>query len=43
MNYIKTQTNLNVLILDVSELDFIKNQADYVLVLEKIQQATLSD
>ena len=43
LDYIKTQTDLNVLIIDVSELDFIKNQADYVLVLEKIQQATLSD
>jgi 2-amino-4-hydroxy-6-hydroxymethyldihydropteridine diphosphokinase len=43
LDYIKTQTDLNVLIIDVSELDFIKNQADYVFVLEKIQQATLSD
>ena len=43
LDYIKTQTDLNVLIIDVSELDFIKNQSDYVFVLEKIQQATLSD
>ncbi len=43
LDYIKTQTDLNVLIIEVSELDFIKNQSDYVFVLEKIQQATLSD
>ena len=43
LDYIKTQTDLNVLIIDVSELDFIKNQSDYVFLLEKIQQATLSD
>jgi len=43
LDYIKTQTDLNVLIIDVSELDFVKKQADYVLLLEKIQQATLSN
>lgn len=43
LDYIKTQTDLNVLIIDVSELDFVKKQADYVCLLEKIQQATLSN
>jgi 2-amino-4-hydroxy-6-hydroxymethyldihydropteridine diphosphokinase len=43
LDYIKTQTDLNVLIIDVSELDFVKKQADYVFLLEKIQQATLSN
>lgn len=43
LDYIKTQTDLNVLIIDVSELDFVKKQADYVYLLEKIQQATLSN
>ncbi len=43
LDYIKTQTGLNVLIIDVSALDFVKNQADYVCLLEKIQQATLSN
>jgi 2-amino-4-hydroxy-6-hydroxymethyldihydropteridine diphosphokinase len=43
LDYIKTQTDLNVLIVDVSELDFVKKQADYVFLLEKIQQATLSN
>lgn len=43
LDYIKTQTNLNVLIIDVSELDFVKNQADYLFLLDKIQQATLTN
>ncbi len=43
LDYIKTQTDLNVLIVDISELDFVKKQADYVFLLEKIQQATLSN
>ncbi len=43
LDYIKTQTDLNVLIIDVSELDFVKKQADYIFLLEKIQQATLSN
>ncbi|MBP6038720.1 MAG: 2-amino-4-hydroxy-6-hydroxymethyldihydropteridine diphosphokinase [Flavobacterium sp.] len=43
LDYIKTQTNLNVLIIDVSELDFVKNQADYLFLLNKIQQATLAN
>lgn len=43
LDYIKTQTNLNVLIIDVSELDFVKNQADYLFLLDKIQQAILTN
>lgn len=43
LDYIKTQTDLNVLIIDVSELDFVKNQADYLFLLDKIQQATLTN
>jgi 2-amino-4-hydroxy-6-hydroxymethyldihydropteridine diphosphokinase len=43
LDYIKTQTDLNVLIIDVSGLDFVKKQADYIFLLEKIQQATLSN
>ncbi len=43
LDYIKTQTDLNVLIIDVSELDFVKKQADYIFLLGKIQQATLSN
>jgi deoxyguanosine kinase len=40
LDYIKSQTDLNVLIIDVSERDFVKNQEDYVFILEEIQQKT---
>jgi 2-amino-4-hydroxy-6-hydroxymethyldihydropteridine diphosphokinase len=42
LDYIKTQTDLNVLVIDVSELDFVKRQEDYLFLLDKIQQATLT-
>jgi deoxyadenosine/deoxycytidine kinase len=38
VDYIKTQTDLNVLIIDVSDLDFVKKQEDYVFLLEKIHE-----
>jgi 2-amino-4-hydroxy-6-hydroxymethyldihydropteridine diphosphokinase len=38
LDYIKTQKDLNVLIIDVSELDFLKNQEDYTFVLGEIQR-----
>jgi 2-amino-4-hydroxy-6-hydroxymethyldihydropteridine diphosphokinase len=38
LDYIKSQTELNVLIIDVSNRDFVKNQADYVFVLEEIKK-----
>ena len=38
LDYIKSQTDLNVLIIDVSERDFVKNQEDYVFILEEIQR-----
>lgn len=37
LDYIKTQTHLNVLIIDVSDRDFVKYQHDYVWLLEQIQ------
>jgi 2-amino-4-hydroxy-6-hydroxymethyldihydropteridine diphosphokinase len=37
LDYIKTQQDLNVLIIDVSERDFVKNQEDYIFVLNEIQ------
>jgi deoxyguanosine kinase len=40
LDYIKSQTDLNVLIIDVSERDFVKNQEDYVFILEEIQRKT---
>jgi deoxyguanosine kinase len=38
LDYIKTQKDLNVLIVDVSERDFVKFQSDYVFILNEIQQ-----
>jgi deoxyadenosine/deoxycytidine kinase len=38
LDYIKSQTNLNVLIIDVSERDFVKNQSDYIYILEEIRR-----
>lgn len=37
LDYIKSQTDLNVLIIDVSDRDFVKNQEDYLFILEQIQ------
>lgn len=36
LDYIKTQTDLNVMIIDVSDLDFVKKQEDYVFLLNEI-------
>ena len=36
-DYIKTQKELNVLIIDVSDRDFIRNQEDYNFILNEIQ------
>jgi deoxyguanosine kinase len=38
LEYIKTQTDLNVLIIDVSDRDFVNKQEDYLFVLNKIQE-----
>lgn len=38
LDYIKTQLDLNVLVIDVSDHDFVKNQEDYVAILQQIQQ-----
>ena len=38
LDYIKSQTDLNVLIIDVSDRDFVQNQEDYVYILDKIQE-----
>ena len=36
-NFIKTQRDLNILIIDVSELDFVNKPEDYKLVINKIK------
>jgi len=38
LDYIKSQTDLNVLIIDVSDRDFVKNQQDYIFILEEIKK-----
>ncbi len=38
LEYIKTQTDLNVLILDVSDRNFVNKQEDYLYILNKIQE-----
>jgi deoxyadenosine/deoxycytidine kinase len=38
LDYIKSQTDLNVLIIDVSDKDFVKNQEDYLYILDEIQK-----
>lgn len=37
LDFIKSQTNLNSLIIDVSDFDFVKKQEDYLKVLEAIK------
>lgn len=37
LDYIKSQPDLNVLIIDVSDKDFVNSQEDYIFVLEEIQ------
>jgi deoxyguanosine kinase len=37
LDYIKTQKDLNVLVIDVSEKDFVKYQQDYVAILDEIK------
>lgn len=38
MNFIKTQPDLNVLLIDVSELDFVNNKDDYNTIIRKIKE-----
>lgn len=38
LDYIKTQKDLNVLVIDISDKDFVKNQKDYLYILNQIQQ-----
>lgn len=38
LDYIKTQLDLNVLVIDVSDHDFVKRHEDYVVILEQIQE-----
>jgi 2-amino-4-hydroxy-6-hydroxymethyldihydropteridine diphosphokinase len=37
LDYIKSQMDLNILIIDVSDRDFVKNHEDYLFILSEIQ------
>ena len=37
-NFISTQQNLNVLVIDVSEIDFVNNKEDYNYIINKIKK-----
>jgi hypothetical protein len=36
MDHIKTNPQLNILVLDVTDRDFVKRQEDYIWVLEQL-------
>ena len=38
LSYLDSQTNLNILIVDVTNRDFVNNQSDYLFILEEIQK-----
>lgn len=42
-DFIKTHHDLNILVLDVSDRDFVKNQSDYIYILEEIEKALLKN
>ncbi|PRX42846.1 2-amino-4-hydroxy-6-hydroxymethyldihydropteridine diphosphokinase [Salegentibacter salegens] len=39
LNFIKTQTNMKVQIIDISGKDFVNNRADYLAILDEIKKA----
>ena len=38
LNFIKTREQLNTIIIDVTELDFVNNTSDYQTVVKKISE-----
>ncbi len=42
LDYIKSQTDQNILVIDVSERDFVRNQSDYIYILEQINAKIIS-
>lgn len=42
LDFVKTQTQLNVLVIDVSDLDFVNIQEDYITVLDEIKKKIAS-
>ncbi len=41
LEYIKSQTDLNVLIIDVSDRDFVKRHEDYIFILNEIKKKVI--
>ena len=41
-SFIKTEPQLNTLILDVSELDFVNNEQDYFAIIKRINDYKLN-
>jgi deoxyadenosine/deoxycytidine kinase len=39
-NFIKTQNDLNLLVIDVSEIDFVNNPVDYNFIINKIKHSS---
>ncbi|MFV8226241.1 2-amino-4-hydroxy-6-hydroxymethyldihydropteridine diphosphokinase [Christiangramia aquimixticola] len=39
LNYIKSQSNMKVKVIDISNLDFVSNREDYLQLLEEIEKA----
>jgi len=37
LNYIKTQKDLNILVIDISDLDFVNNEEDYKSIIQQIK------
>lgn len=42
LDYIKSQPDLNILIIDVSDRDFVQNHEDYLFILSEIQNKITS-
>ena len=42
LDFLKSQTDLNVKIIDISDRDFVKNRGDYLWVLKEINDAVSS-
>lgn len=42
-DFIRSQKDLKIKVIDVTDLDFVNNQADYIKVLEQISAAIATD
>ena len=42
LDFVKTKNTLNIVLIDVSNLDFVKNQEDYIKILQQIENKRLN-